>query len=69
MNAATQAGPTEDPAHELSIMKNIVIAMAQNAGALTSCFNQFMIFTTGSVPEERPIGFQALLNPGEDEDK
>lgn len=67
VNAATQAGPTENPAHELSIMKNVVIAMAQNAGALTSCFNQYMIFETGQVPEERKIGFQALLKPEDDD--
>lgn len=61
INAATQAGPTEDPAHELSVIKNVVIAMAQNAGALTSCFNQYIIFETGNVTEEKRIGFQALL--------
>jgi hypothetical protein len=66
ISAATQAGPTEDPAHELSIVKNVIIAIAQNTGALTSCYNQFMIFETGSISEERLIGFQSLLKPEDD---
>lgn len=66
ISAATQAGPTEDPAHELSLMKNIIIAIAQNTGALSSCYNQYIIFETGSMSEERLIGFQSLLKPEDD---
>ena len=67
VNAAAQTGPTENPAHELSVMKNIIIAIAQNCGSLTSCFNQYMIFDIGKVPEERRIGFSALMKSDEDE--
>ena len=69
INSAIQTGPIENPVHELSIMKNILIAVAQNTGALTTCFNQYMIFETGKVPEEKRIGFGALLESDENGDQ
>ncbi len=67
LSAIIQAGPTENPVHELSIMKNVTIAIAQHVGALTSCFNQYTIFETGRVPKERLIGFKAMIDNDDDE--
>ena len=60
--AATQAGPTENPAHEASLLKNYLIALAQNVGSLTSCYNQYIVFDTGAIQEEKLIGFNSMLN-------
>ena len=67
VNAANQSA-SEDVTTELIIMKNIIASIAQNVGALTTCFNQYMIFKTGKISTDRSIGFKTLLNNDSEDD-
>jgi len=65
ISSAASLTPLEDPNHELTMMKNYLISIAQNMGNLTSCFNQYIVFKTGVLPQPRPMGFKALIDKEE----
>jgi hypothetical protein len=67
VSQAAQAGPTEQAEHELSMMKNYLIAIGQNLGSLSTLFNQYLVFETGELPKARPLGFQAMIGNNNDE--
>lgn len=54
--------------HSIDEIKNLIIAMSYKLGSLTTLFNQYYIMLNGFSPEQRKIGFQALLNKEKNED-
>jgi len=65
ISSAASLTPLDDPNHELTMMKNYLISIAQNMGNLTSCFNQYIVFKTGVLPQSSPMGFKALIDKEE----
>lgn len=51
-----------EPESDGSVMRTYWIAAGTQIGSLTTLFNQYYVLLKGAIPEERRVGFGALLD-------
>jgi hypothetical protein len=51
---------TDPKGDDSNFLRNRLISISQAFGYMTALFNQFYILSTGTIPKEHKIGFEAM---------